>query len=322
MRRTVFPRLAFAAAAVTYLLIVMGGIVRVTGSGLGCGLKDDWPLCSGRLLPPLQANAVIEFTHRWIAAVATILVLALAIAAWTSQRRNRRVLVATTVAAALFIVQVALGALTVKYRLPGGIVLMHLANALLLLGVLSYIAVASRWAASSAPSRARGGRSTRLTTLAAGATYLLALSGALVVETGSSAGCAGWPLCGGGFRLPSSTQDAVNVAHRFVAGAVVLLILGIMVSVLRNERESGAIRRWAAGVCAVAALQVLAGALVVELRLPPAAQSVHLALAAALWTSVLIVAVLDRGASTVSSAERAESPHLERRATTPARVAS
>ncbi len=47
-----FARLAWSAAACTYLLIILGAIVRITGSGMGCG--EHWPLCNGKLLPPLE----------------------------------------------------------------------------------------------------------------------------------------------------------------------------------------------------------------------------------------------------------------------------
>jgi heme A synthase len=318
VRRSFFARLAIAAASVTYLLIVMGGIVRVTGSGLGCGLKNDWPLCNGGLLPPLQATAVIEFTHRWIAAVATALVVALTVAAWLTQRRDRRVVAASTLAALFFVLQVALGALTVKYRLPGGIVMIHLANALLLLGVLTYVAVTV--SVPRAPWRATSGLPTTLSSAAAGATYVLVLSGALVVETGSSAACAGWPLCGGGFSLPAGGADTVNVVHRIVAGVVVLLVAVVMVALIRSRNEPLPVRRFAAVALAIAALQVAAGAIMVELRLPASAQAAHLALASALWASVLAVAVLRRAEALDTSVAQAAARIVDRRPVTPAGV--
>src|ERR1043166_3095930 len=61
-----FARLAWLAATCTYLLIILGAIVRITGSGLGCG--EHWPLCNGRLLPPLDLPTLIEYGHRLPAA--------------------------------------------------------------------------------------------------------------------------------------------------------------------------------------------------------------------------------------------------------------
>src|SRR2546429_6644513 len=76
-----FTRLAWAAAACTYLLIVLGAVVRVTGSGLGCG--EHWPLCNGHLFPPLNdLPTVIEWSHRLVAALLSALVVALAAYAW------------------------------------------------------------------------------------------------------------------------------------------------------------------------------------------------------------------------------------------------
>src|SRR2546430_8528086 len=65
-----FTPLAWAAAAATYLLIILGAIVRITGSGLGCG--EHWPLCNGRLLPPLDLPTMIEYGHRLAALAVTV----------------------------------------------------------------------------------------------------------------------------------------------------------------------------------------------------------------------------------------------------------
>src|ERR1041385_5772985 len=75
-----FARLAWLAATCTYLLIILGAIVRITGSGLGCG--EHWPLCNGRLLPPLDLPTVIEYGHRLAPAAGGGLVAGPAPHAW------------------------------------------------------------------------------------------------------------------------------------------------------------------------------------------------------------------------------------------------
>src|SRR5256885_10085669 len=66
-----FTRLAWLAAPCTYLHIVLGAIVRITGSGMGCG--EHWPLCNGRLIPPLDVPTLIEYGHRLAAAAVSVL---------------------------------------------------------------------------------------------------------------------------------------------------------------------------------------------------------------------------------------------------------
>ena len=296
-RPSAFRRLAIATAVWTYALIVVGGVVRVTGSGDGCGTSGGWPLCNGSLLPALRTTTLIEFSHRWVTTIATVLIVALVIAAWLSQRRHRRVVVGSTLAGVLLLVQIALGAVVVEFSLLGGIVMIHLANALLLLGVLVYVAVAASTIGVQDTGRAAAATrasAARLTAIAAAATYILALSGALVVETKSSAGCNGWPLCGGGFQLPASQMDVIDMVHRVVAGVVVILIGVVMGIVLRHDRHDTGIRRWAMVANVVLLLQVAAGALVVVLRLPAGVQALHIALASLLWATVVTVAVLTR----------------------------
>jgi heme A synthase len=86
-----FTTLAWSAAVCTYLLIILGGIVRITGSGMGCG--DHWPLCNGHLFPPLSdIGTVIEWSHRLVAALVSVLVVALAALAvvdWWENSRGR-----------------------------------------------------------------------------------------------------------------------------------------------------------------------------------------------------------------------------------------
>src|SRR5688572_8663985 len=120
--------LAWTAAVCTYLLIVVGAIVRITGSGMGCG--DHWPLCNGHLFPPLDDIAtVIEWTHRLLAAVVSIPVAALAVYAWWLRRTpsadRRPPSVAAYWALGLLIPQALLGAITVKLELPHWTVVLH-----------------------------------------------------------------------------------------------------------------------------------------------------------------------------------------------------
>lgn len=308
-----FRRLAVATAMLTYLLIVWGGIVRVTGSGNGCGTADQWPLCHGSLLPAWQINTLIEFTHRWIASVCTLLVIVLTVATWVWHRQHRRILIGTSVAAGLFVVQIALGALAVEFNLPGGVVMIHLANALLLFAVLIYVAVVActvgtarqvpNLAAVAAPVK-------RPVIIAVVATYLVAMSGAFVVETNSGAGCDSWPLCGSGFSLPAGQAATINVAHRVVALVVVLMLGALMAVIARRRRGDRAVRIGTMAVNVMLVLQVAAGALVAELGLPAWVRGLHIALASLLWGTVVAVAVLStqdaREAATVAGLQRSD----------------
>ena len=313
-----FRRTAIAAVISTYLLIVMGGVVRVSGSGKGCGVTgQDWPLCHGGLVPPADAQTLIEFTHRMLATITTVLVVTLAIWAWRSYRHLPRVTRAVSAVVVLLVIQILLGGATVEWNLPGGIVLAHLANALLLLGVLISAAVALFAPASrgeAAPSLTdRQRAAARQMAYAAAATYALVLSGGLVVANGAGYACAGWPLCGNGFQVDSSHYASINLFHRFVAGVVALFLGWSVARVIRAFKGVRPVRIAAMAVNLVLVLQIVAGAVVVETRLPGAARGVHLALASLLWATAALLALLVRPAvPAVQTATSRTAPHAGR----------
>ena len=130
---TRFQRLTAATAVMTYLLVVIGAIVRGTGSGLGC---PDWPLCYGQLLPSLgDDKAWIEWTHRTGAAVIGLMALAVAVVAVARYRSWRSVAVGSVAGVLLVGIQATLGKITVETGNAGEWVTAHLAAAMVLLAL-------------------------------------------------------------------------------------------------------------------------------------------------------------------------------------------
>src|SRR5437879_8435396 len=165
-----YRALVYASLLASFLVVVWGGIVRVTGSRLGC---PDWPLCHGQFLPSRDTATRIEWTHRFLAIVSGLAVAALVLWSLLRYRADRRVLALATVAAVLYPLQAVLGAITVVLELPPEWVTLHLANAELLLATLTILAVVVRW-----PALARSGAPgwTWLALAAAVRTFVLRLS--------------------------------------------------------------------------------------------------------------------------------------------------
>src|ERR1700680_3585357 len=148
----VFRRLAVVTALFAYLQIALGGLVRVSGSGLGC---PDWPLCHGRPYPPADIHAIIEYSHRAVGSVTGVLIIATVITAWVVFR-TRRPIVAWLAAASLIGVvgEGALGGVVVAHDLAPWLVVVHLGLAMMILGFLVATAVLSMSPSDGKPSSA------------------------------------------------------------------------------------------------------------------------------------------------------------------------
>jgi heme A synthase len=289
-------RLAGVAAAATLALIALGGVVRVTGSGMGCG--DDWPLCHGRLLPPLDLPTIIEYGHRVAAAAVGALVLALAAAAWRTRHPARG---PASAAAVLLVAQVLIGAVTVRLRLPAWTVVLHLATAMLLLAALLAAALAGS-RRGGVPGAVRGGGPARwapggrAAAAAAALGFVVVLAGGLVANLHAGAACHGFPLCSGSWLPPGGRLAGIHWAHRALAFALVALLAAGSV-----RAAPGARGPWAAALGA-AVLQVGLAAAMVLAALPPGLRAAHAALGAVVWAGVVVVALRGNGAISPATA--------------------
>ena len=278
---TWFRRLAVVTAIFAYLQIALGGVVRVTGSGLGC---PDWPLCHGRPYPPANLNSIIEYSHRAVGSVTELLILATFFGAWLVWR-SRRPLVAWLASASLIagLGEALLGAGVVANELASWLVLVHLALAMIILGFLVATVVMSM-PASSGISDA-GFR--RLAAIAAGATYLLLLTGSSVVASGADAACRTWPLCGSGLTPDFSGVNAFTMLHR----GSVLLVGALLVFALVRAARLPDLRIPAIATLATFAVQVAvgAGAAVTD---GASFNGLHVALATLVCAGMLATAIL------------------------------
>jgi len=258
--------LAWAAAVCTYLLIVLGAVVRITGSGLGCG--EHWPLCNGHLFPPLNdIGTVIEWSHRLVAALVTILVVVLAIPGLAPGVRKSN---ARFVALGLLIVQVLLGAITVKLALPPWTVVLHLGTAMLLLATLLTIST------GSSPGLRPG--SATLLLLA----FVTVLFGALTANLGAAAACGGFPLCNGQVWTTAGQLAVIHWTHRLLAYSLTIVAA---IGAARSRRTGPAV------VLLMVLLQIIVGATMVLNGLPRVLQAVHVAVGAAVWASVVLASL-------------------------------
>jgi len=287
-----FKWLAFTATLFTYLLIVVGGVVRVTGSGMGCG--DDWPLCNGALFPPLAPPILIPLLHRFATVLVTLLTIGAAFVAWRDYRRVRWIVWPALWAMALLVVQILLGAATVRLALHPVIVAVHFGNALVLLALL----ITATVVAFQLEKDPRVGDSLlhfdAVSSLAGAAmlgVYALLVTGAIVVGSRASTACAGWPLCDGSFA-PATLPGLLNMGHRYVAGAVGLMAVGAVVQAWRLRRDDIPVVVASAVTGMLFAGEVLVGRENVLRGLPLLVNGLHSALAAAVWASIVVFAVL------------------------------
>lgn len=298
-------RVGYVALLIGFAQVVFGAIVRISGSGLGCG--DHWPDCFGSYTPTTNAHSLlVEISHRYGAAALTVAIIALALMALKSRNHEGvagpgGALRPALLAVLLVIVAALFGAVTVKMELSPVVVVSHLAIAMSLLAVLVVVVVrAGGFGALRVP--ARYPRTLASARAAAGLTFLALVFGALTANTpGASQSCLGFPFC----RIASGTGTSfwIQVTHRIIAFLLVGHLTGIFFAT-RKRGESIVIRRAATTALSIVVLQIVIAAVMVESNLPPTFRSMHQAAGTLLWICVVALAALAAGTHGMTEMER------------------
>ena len=298
-----FQKLAVATAASTVVLFAIGGLVRGTGSGLGC---SGWPKCGpGRWLPYPNAHSLIEYSHRTMVVVTSVLIGLLAVAAWRGYRSVAPIFRPAIAAVPLVLAQAVLGGIVVRTDLNPWWVTVHFAVALALVADVVYLATCtfldrgSR--VESPPASGFARRHQRLTWAATAAlllvgTYVRARSAGLVFSD--------WPLMDG--RLVPALGGAATAMflHRVLAALVFVLVLYVVVrarTMAERSRDLVVVSTLAAGLFLV---QILVGAAQVWTGLKAWAVVMHVALSVLIWATLVALATVARRTTALSPRRR------------------
>jgi heme A synthase len=248
-----FRRLVSVTIAATLVLILIGGIVRVSDSGLGCGPEGSgthgWPLCEGGVVPAASAESVIEYSHRITAGIVSVLMLMTAWNAWRHLREHRWIVGGSAAAGVLVLAQAGLGGLTVEEGLHEYLVAAHLGLAMLFLGVLLAL---RRLGSEPQPAEPSGSRGLRALTVVA-ATLILAtiVAGGLVAGTegegtptepvlGAHTACGEqFPTCVDRF-MPFGEDRLIDIqlTHRLLMYLAAIAVIALVVVAVRQRAPS------------------------------------------------------------------------------------
>ena len=297
-------RVATTAVVVTYLHLVFGGIVRITGSGMGCG--DHWPKCNGSWIPPFtDPTVMIEWTHRLLATLVILAIVWLVVAA----RRQPAdagigapgaVFRPALLALVLVIAVALLGMVTVKLGNTTMATVAHWTLAMTLLAVLLVAAVRGG-AFGGATVVAQPGTARAMRSIGAGAAmaFVVVVLGGLVAKApGAAVACTGFPFCGDAPAGVPPGAAHIQLTHRIVAYLLFFHALAIALSVSRRGGESAVVKRATKLAAALVVTQVVIGAAMVLALLPHSLRFLHQAVGIAVWLTMFVAAYLARRAAT------------------------
>jgi heme A synthase len=293
-------RIGTIALAVAFVHVVFGAIVRISGSGMGCG--DHWPRCYGSFFPPLnRPDLIIEVSHRYLASIVGLLVLSLALVAFSVRKVARvggpRGPLRTAAGALVAVIATAiLGGVTVKL---GNVMFATVAHWILALTLLALLVMTLvRAADRSEDARGVSEKTFRVATAAAGLAAIVVVMGGVTAKfPGAPVACLSFPQCGANPAVPASAGH-VQMTHRILAILLVLHLIGAYFAVRKRRAvESPDVVHMSGIAMGLGVLQILIAGAMIGMKLPAVLRSAHQAVGVAIWLSTFAFAYMARVAS-------------------------
>lgn len=290
-----------AATVLTFPLIALGAIVRLEGAGLAC---PDWPLCYGRVTPvsevvsppPEGTKIALEVGHRYLAALVGIIVLGLAIVAWTKFREHRSIRWLAALAVGLLLPQAILGGLTVLMKLAPITVSLHLlAGNLFFASLIALTLQSFRISGSESDPVAPAPDSPLPQQFRAAALGTLVVAGlqiflgGWVSSSGASMACATFPSCHGSWSIPSGALAQLQMGHRIGGFLLAGAVAALSVLALRSRGLTRGLRRLSVGLVILVIAQILLGWFNVAHYIPVPTSALHTALAAVIFGTLAYI---------------------------------
>jgi len=277
-------RFAQLAAAATFVLLIIGGMVNPTGSSLAC--PEPTIVCHGQLFPPMTGGVFYEHGHRLAAMTVGLLQIVLT---YLLVRRRPELARLGWLALAMVVLQGTLGAITVKFKLLWYVSTGHLLLSMSYFATLVYLAFRTAPAAFDVERRRRartpdGVAARRWVAIAAAMVFVQLLLGALVRHLGAALVCLGVPAClRTGEWWPAHGVQQLHMIHRAFGVTLAVVTTIAAIAVARRSREWRGLRVLATVAPVLALVQIALGvATVLTFRSVPVAVG-HFAGAAGLW---------------------------------------
>lgn len=291
MNKNWVPKILLLLSVITFFLIVLGGTVRNMAAGLSC---PDWPLCYGKVIPPMDSQIFVEWFHRKIAATVGLLLLFAAFLSYRKPELKEKIGKTMVLTIGVLFVQVILGGLTVLKLLNHHIVSLHLITGTIFFLLLFSMTLKTH---ESKPllftDLWNDSRSKKLQKFVL---WLVNLSlfivlvqiylGGRVSSNYAGLACSDFPTCQGSFVPTFEGLPGIQWIHRLgalVVMVVVSFMVGVCFSVVKIRNH---LKPWLIAVVLLLATQIGLGISNVIYQLPLKVAVAHLGVAVLLCATI------------------------------------